>query len=177
MIIAESKIEFIKNPVVGKFYKVPCARSSQDARKWIPVLPNKHSDPQFGAKEHLHYDLRFFSERAFIDEFGIAFLEFTREARVNKVLWTYQIPGGIEIKMLRRKCQRLTTGVNPQRFADTPCKDWYDKQIGKSCEGGICPHLKVPMIDKGEHYECPYHGLIGSKDTEKIIGNVFEIEL
>lgn len=57
------KIEDVKEPVVGRFYLVPCAWVVL-LRAWWPVIGPWHEDADLGVEdEHFHYDVRFLSER------------------------------------------------------------------------------------------------------------------
>jgi hypothetical protein len=61
------KIEFVKEPIVGKRYLVPCVQAMRgglvgDYQKddWIPVIGHLHNDKKNGFDaDHYHYDLRF----------------------------------------------------------------------------------------------------------------------
>jgi hypothetical protein len=171
-----SEFQFIENPIVGKFYKVPCVRSIVPPHRWVAILPSKHSDPQFGndnaAVEHYHFDLRFISNDSLRAEFPC--WRFNKnEGRVNAIYFSELTA---EIKILKRKCYREFTGVLVEKvIINKKATEWYGKQKGKSCAGRICPHFRQPMIERDGVLECPYHGLIGDIKTEKIIGNIHGI--
>lgn len=190
--------EIIENPVVGKFYQVPCAYLKK-RNVWHPIIPILHNDKQFGtensAYNHYHYDLRFMSDSYLLkyfphefDNYDIGF-SFASDIplRMNTIYiqdyeyWKTNPDHNWKSKweFKRRKCFRTFTGIvilRPVIIKKYPkISKWYQDQIGKSCKGRICPHRQAPMIERDGVLECPMHGLIGCKDKEIIIGNIHNI--
>lgn len=168
--------KFIENPVVGKYYRVPCVRSPFDKRKWLPVMPHLHTDKQFTGgerdKAHYHFDLRFVRPR---DLKQIRDLQLKDIPRTGRVAWKNQVE---EIRFLRRKCHSASAGLARAQHVPMKAQIWYREMVGKSCAGAVCPHYRVPMFTRADgRLECPYHGLIGDPATEKIIGNIHEEKL
>ncbi len=139
---------------------------------FVPVHPLHHKDPQFAITvAHYHFDGRFISPKGL----GIFF----RNGRTNTVMQTeksdtnsvYEV-WDVNIVYKRRKCIRESTGVMPPRKIEGSSDmywDWYMSYVGKSCKGRKCPHLGATMRERDGVLECPLHGLIGNKSTEKII--------
>lgn len=173
------KLRFIDRPTVGKFYLVPCVVGYNEKYELfydLPILPFPHSDKNFGevgAKIHIHFDMRFLKEKLY-------FMDSNNSKCVHNVHSVFEPDGSLKDKFYLepRKCYRQETGfcgLSPQRLLATQpqAMAWYMSQIGQSCKGKICPHWKKEMIETKEGtWECPYHGLIGDPETEKIISNV-----
>ncbi len=132
----------------------------------VPVFPFLHKDPSFSTQpEHYHIDGRFkFNNDYFEINNGITtnaiFLNLPEERAWNKF---------VKLVYVRKKCVRLSTGLdvvtkNPHKWIE-----WYKTMEGKSCAGKRCPHYGTKMIDRGDHYFCPMHNLIGCSKTEKIL--------
>lgn len=172
-------IKFLENVEVGKYYQVPCIHDETYQSVWLPVLPFKHSDKQFGErvaqKEHYHFDLRFFRKKDF-------FLFNTFTADLTRMTHVQTNFDG-ELVFIKRRCIRLESGLMSPYAPDYPnlngltkkTIEWYKNQIGKPCLGRICPHLNQPMLERDGVLECSYHGLIADKETEIIIGNIHGI--
>lgn len=160
--LSENKIE------VGKFYNVPCAAIYRGNGKFIgyvPIIGEAHKDKQIGVDfSHYHIDGRFSSQNDYYttDEYG----------KTNGVISLKPIGDVLafckRIEIKKRKCKRLTTGINPPPSAKKYW-DWYRTMVGKSCKGKKCPHLGVDMFEENGKLVCPLHKLIGDIKTEKII--------
>lgn len=177
------EFEFIENPIVGKFYDVPCIRAISTDR-FVAILPHKHTDMQFGsevaAKPHYHFDTRFFAKH----DYQLLATDFRERCASVHVVSPEHAEWAVrfgyrnydEIRVLKRKCQSTFTGhMKAQLSSGSKAAAWYRSQIGKSCAGRICPHFRQPMLERDGVLECPYHGLIGDPKTEKIIGNIHRI--
>ena len=164
----------IENPIVGKFYNVPCAKLVNDSGRvvYIPVIGAKHIDKDFFDEAHYHIDGRFCPINN-----PIAVLD--NEGRTNKVLSTKEngiferyVFDSIEVK--RKKCRRLTTGTNPpvkmHSFDKSRFGTWAKKMIGKSCKGKKCPHLGTTMMECEGRLVCPLHNLASDVAQENIEG-------
>lgn len=173
--ISKSKLLLAHEQVkleVGKFYLVACAQPKDKPNVFVPVHPLHHKDPQFAITvAHYHFDGRFHASKGH----GIFF----RNGRTNRVMaterdneYSHAEVWDVNIVYRRRKCIRETTGVMPPRKREGQSDkywDWYMPYVGKSCKGRKCPHLGVTMRERDGVLECPLHGLIGNKSTEKII--------
>ena len=156
--------------VVGKMYNVRCAIISEVGIKnsvAVPIIGVEHIDNGFTESDvplHYHIDGRF-------TKGGTGrFLDTDSNGLTNAIIYTKQSVGYavLEIKVLRRKCRRLTTGIKP------PPKykkyyEWYATFVGKSCKGKRCPHRGTTMLECNGKLVCPLHMLTGDKETEKII--------
>lgn len=162
---------------IGKLYYVRCAQIQLETDKIIsvPILGEKHTDIKFGIYFfHYHLDGRFIGDdihsRYAVDDLG----------RTNTIIDVtgdnLHVFKGIEIK--RKKCVRLTTGINPPppgsrnyKGKNTTKKyyQWYESMVGKSCKGKICPHRGTTMQEINGQLVCPLHNLRGSVESEVII--------
>lgn len=156
---------------VGKFYKVRCVElvnMSGDVIGTVPIIGEKHADPQFGSKiPHYHIDGRFVREDSII---------FHKNGKTNSVVWAgdfapetywFSYKAG-NIVYRRMKCKRATTGIIPPE-GNSKYKNWYDSFVGKSCKGKKCPHLGQEMIEENGVLVCPLHNLKGCAEKEVII--------
>jgi hypothetical protein len=154
---------------VGEWYLVAHAVYYDKDRKrkyQLPVLPHLHSDPQFSVPvSHYHIDGRFPMHADLINGYDIVL------GVTNRVFY----PGSSEVK-LKKRCQRVTTGINPpiEAMVDLNKKsyiEWYKSYIGKSCKGKKCPHLGANMIEVNGKLFCPLHDLHACPKTEVIINH------
>lgn len=153
---------------VGKWYKIRCAIVRRGTvRMHIPIIGEAHKDKQFSVDwMHYHIDGRFIKYDGQLS-YGI-----NSKGLTNAIIALKQAPHyqdqfeGIVVR--RRKCYRLTTGINPPMHATTYNK-WHAEQIGKSCAGKKCPHLGTEMLQYGDKLLCPLHNLIGCSKKERII--------
>lgn len=155
---------------IGKFYNVKCAEVKNGFNHntfcYVPVIGEKHKDPQFGVDwVHYHIDGRFSTEKDYYDVDSLG--------RTNRVLSAvpiekWQSDYVFKIVVKRRKCRRLTTGLIPPSHANKYW-DWYKTMVGKSCAGKKCPHLGTAMVEIEGQLICPLHSLIGNLKTNKII--------
>lgn len=166
-----------ETPQVGKFYNVRCAKIQlvTGAFSYTPVIGSIHSDPQFGtSSRHIHIDGRFIGKKCHypIDVLG----------QTNHVIWVDQqyVLDGLFVGFVtkRRKCRRLTTGINPPNPEHFDYQGnrkglvyWtrYKSMIGKSCKGRRCPHFGTMMHERDGKLICPLHNLEGDIETELII--------
>lgn len=167
---------------VGKRYMVAHARIkfSYGQMADIPVLPNKHTDKQFGyaaSFEHYHIDGRFDMPKSLTPYFRME-----DNGKSNCVVYVdsscvedtalYKVT---DIVYKVRKCKRLTTGTMPPMLSRMTGKkseylNWYNRYVGKSCRGKKCPHFGTNMIDKGDGVlVCPMHDIHASSKTLKVI--------
>lgn len=135
-------------PIVGKYYKVPCAKMvSVHIRKvlYVPVIGELHADPQFGVSDiHYHIDGRF-SQQGY--PYGV-----NNHGRTNAIVYPnadiiqagYLFQGVIWRK---KKCLRKETGLRPPSPDELPhyksgrrYAKWVKSMKGKSCKGKRCPH-------------------------------------
>jgi hypothetical protein len=66
------KIEEVKNPVLGKYYLVPCVKHmirrevENPFFEWLPIIGPWHEDSDIGTPAyHFHYDARFIPKRTY----------------------------------------------------------------------------------------------------------------
>ena len=162
-----SMAEQLVEVVVGKRYKVPCAKMlyGEGKVKWLPIIGIEHCDPQFGARHtHYHIDGRFTKSNV-VDYDG----------KTNAVVWTDNDMAGkaykfVGIETKYRMCVRQTTGIKPPVTSET-YYNWYKGMVGKSCKGRKCPHYGATMLERDGVLVCPLHGLIGSIEEEVIVEN------
>lgn len=156
--------------VVGKMYNVRCAEMkngfNDNTFAYVPVYGDVHRDPQFGIDyPHYHIDGRFVTER---DIYNV-----NENGESNLILCAKKPSGSYidyvgKIVIKKRKCRRLTTGINPPANAKR-YNAWYKTMAGKSCAGRRCPHLGTLMKPNEGKLVCPLHGLIGDPISEIII--------
>jgi hypothetical protein len=159
---------------VGKYYLVPCAKilsaHSDEFRCFVPILGEPHKDKQFSF-DVLHYHV----DGRFADNTGA--YDVDDEGKTNKIVPFYKNDicreYAKEIVIKKRKCKRLTTGINPPRrglsYNTSKYLAWYNSMIGKSCKGKKCPHLGITMHEHDGVLICPLHNLHGCIKTETII--------
>jgi hypothetical protein len=155
--------------IVGKFYNVRCAEVKNNFNHktfaFVPVIGEKHKDPQFGFDlAHFHIDGRFSTEKDIypVDALGRTNSVLAFEKDSSRMHYIYQIV------IKKRKCRRLTTGIKPPPQSETYNK-WYDSMVGKSCKGKKCPHLGTKMREENGQLICPIHNLKGCPTSEVIV--------
>lgn len=171
---------------IGRFYSVwhvEIYYHFRDKKFMIPINPILHKDKQFGADFlHYHIDGRFGIHKTMQAEFTVKMGITNRAVIYHKSeydkRYNYEI---LQLIVLKRKCVRLETGVNPPLVQKPNCWNnyeterptkyaiWYDTMIGKSCAGRKCPHLGTTMQVKGNKLVCPLHNLHGDLKKEVII--------
>jgi len=149
--------------IIGKYYMVPHAKLKHgNATSYVAIIGGKHKDQQFGTnKMHWHVDGRF--RHKYYD------FKPNNDGKTNQVVWEehHSYEPVKEIVFRRKKCLRLTTGIEPPNYAKKYF-DWYRTMIGKSCAGKKCPHLGTTMHESGGELVCPLHDLRGCP-TQEII--------
>jgi hypothetical protein len=127
---------------IGKFYLVPCVRILKHGENWLPVLGEKHGDPELGSSfEHYHFDLRFptakIAERYFFLKDGLQLS--------GKVVNDSKILLGPELKT--KRCSRTTTGIYwpTAQKNETWLAFWakYENEILHDCR--ICPYRGLAL--------------------------------
>ncbi len=165
---------------VGKFYKVRCAKIQVHSGGFehVPVIGVIHQDKTFDFFEnHVHIDGRFIGCKGHFYVNG--------EGQTNRVLCVDRVDDFgifsyrfIEFVVKRKKCFRLTTGINPPNPENFDYHGerqwlkywkWYQTMVGKSCAGKRCPHFGTVMHEQGGRLVCPLHNLTGDIETEVII--------
>ncbi len=166
--------EFVE---VGKYYNVKCAMMSNGRDYYyMPIIGEPHNDKQFGfTDKHYHIDGRFVTEKERKK------LSITIDGKTNAVCSLppsnsyYQVD---RILIQKRKCKRLTTGINPPRKYERDFRgkmkaeefwNWTETMIGKSCKGKKCPHLGTMMVEQNGMLVCPLHNLQGCITSEVIV--------
>ncbi len=163
----------IENPIVGKFYNVPCSKCVDPwgGIEYVPVIGARHVDKDFFEEAHYHIDGRFCDTDSPV-------VNMDDEGRTNGIIGTNRsltvgwVFDSIEVK--RRKCKRLTTGINPpiskRDFDKSRFGVWAKEMIGKSCKGKRCPHLGTTMMECEGRLVCPLHNLVSDVAQESIEG-------
>jgi hypothetical protein len=166
--------ELESEPVVGRFYKVPCIRhfwmnygsfGCRERKLWVPVLLPAHRDPDLLKAEpgpHYHFDVRFMSHRA-ADLFCFTWehkddLQSWRRLMTN-IMWEFSEERAMgyrfKIKWKRRKCLRsmppFPLNVRNNRNSQNPVKRSRVSQILESQFIGrrVCSNRLV----------CPHRGI------------------
>ncbi len=169
-----TKLQEGQTPIVGKYYRVPCAilDIGNGRTLAVPVIGPPHKDKQFAFRySHYHIDGRFAGKEVerhyYMDDGRTNFIICTEKQIDNDYASRHKF---LRTELRRRKCKRLNTGlILPQKFTDKKYSDWAISMIGKSCKGKKCPHLGYPMQEIEGQLVCPLHDLRGDMDTEKII--------
>ncbi len=162
---------------VGKFYKVRCAKIKRynGGIHYIPVIGGIHKDLSFGtSSKHIHIDGRFCGINSYFAVDGLG--------RTNNIVYTdnefFTHNEFVEFVVKRKKCFRLTTGINPPNPENFDYYGerqglkywkWYKSMVGKSCAGKRCPHFGTVMHEQDGKLVCPLHNLTGDIETEVII--------
>ena len=158
----------LSNLEIGKFYNVRCAEVQRHFNKksvLVPIIGDSHIDAQFNITfEHFHIDGRFTARNSFynVDSLG----------RTNKIIQVDKSDRWFDcvskIVIAKKKCLRLTTGINPPRDS-FKYNLWYDSMVGKKCEGKKCPHLGTEMLEVDGKLVCPLHNLKVSLTTKLVV--------
>lgn len=154
--------------IIGKEYSVAHAIiiHTNGSIHNVPINPFKHKDPQLGANfYHYHIDGRFamdaWTRYYFSIKNGITNFAVTLSSSHYKL---------VDIIFKKKRCVRLTTGVNPPpMFFESKNSEWYQTMKGKSCAGRKCPHFGTVMIELNGILVCPLHNLKGDIIREIII--------
>lgn len=153
------KIDKVLEPVVGKFYWVPCAHTHNDAI--YPVIPILHKDPDIAPHigRHYHHDGRFTGRLSTGESF-----------RLDKTNYVVPVEDVKFIKYQIRKCMSRVGGLEGKPGRDQVFKEWADTQIGRRCLGTKCPHKGAQMVLEDGLLVCPMHNLIADPKTQKVVG-------
>ena len=165
---------------VGKFYNVKCAKIQwrNGAIEHVPVIGIVHQDKAFDfPHNHVHVDGRFIGKRMSysVNDAGQTNRVIRTDAETYYDFFTGKF---IEFVIKRKKCIRLTTGLNPPNpqefYYDNQRKGakywaWYRSMVGKSCRGRKCPHLGTIMHEQNGKLVCPLHNLVGDIEKEVIV--------
>lgn len=171
-------------PVVGRYYRVPCVRVPERERlPWIPVFGPLHDDAEwlnFTAK-HFHVDPRFMGDRLLRRYVGIrwsgrswAAQSLGRPVSVTDWKTGEPLPGAIYVPTMRRlRClRRMPMFPCPLRRLDGPVADRKARPFDVEYRGahpdarlinGRCPHRGIDLRSMPEDPDgmvtCPGHGL------------------
>lgn len=166
----------------GKKYAVFYVQTGKFETEWIPIIPIIHRDDSFQFPwDHVHIDARFEEYRAIGDmklsERTNQVIIVSRTSHDGRVAATDSriIECGYKIK----ECLRKDTGLDFQNlligeWMDQNWFPWQKQYIGHQCKGKRCPHFGTTMIEKDDGtMECPLHGLVADRMTERIIERHF----
>lgn len=172
----ERLAELTSEPVVGRFYLVPCVRGVWYGRmgNWPVLLPFHEDRAVIGFEPwHYHLDRRFLPNLMFADTGILPVL--TPAGRMNRS--PLQVspkcnPDGLPPPVeRRRKCRRRIglLGYDNVRWAPALRADYREDRLRP---GMICPHKGVclatmPVIDGV--VECPAHGLRWDVATGRLV--------
>lgn len=153
-------------PVVGRFYLVPCVLEVHTRTGWRPVIGPLHDDiePLNFPFRHWHYDHRFVSA-AQHQEMGLSYHPLPRAlayvAHENRVILGPQL--------MRRKCRRQQPEFPNVVLVKTLELHYKGAQLSDCLR---CPHrgfsLKGQPVKNGV-VTCPGHGLRFSFATKEIV--------
>lgn len=169
--MAIQKITELKSePVVGKFYLVPCVYVDE---RWVPIIGQPHADPELGVSMvHYHHDIRF----AELDDFLIgtnAQIAATVFPKVDVAVGvvTPQSWANTPPKLIKMECRRSMIEF-PDRDRDR-YEPFHKEYIGRDVKCGRCPHRNMPLEslpqDKDGNVICNGHGLKISMRENKVI--------
>jgi len=162
--VSVPKITELKSePIVGKFYLVPCVTGQHFVN---PIIPVWHSDVEIGIEaEHYHMDVRFLSDKE-LESYAAKYAKrytraMDRMGHIVKSNW----PDDHTFEWKRRKCYRTMPEMPRVIHFDVLEK----KYIGKKVLCGKCPHRGFPVEslpkDEKGFVICNGHGL--KIDTNK----------
>jgi hypothetical protein len=175
MIPRVSEIE--DEPVIGKFYMVPCVWADGD---WQPVIGPRHEDKEhIGFDElHFHKDPRFISDREVMQGFDWAVSRTSRVITCSPAQWEL---ASVLVKIehgpreRRRKChRRMPTFPADITSAGRPA---WQLKLERAYEGATlacmrCPHRGIPLDGlpvKDGKVICPGHGLAWDVSTGELV--------
>lgn len=181
MIQKVSEIE--GEPLVGKFYLVPCVLDAY--MDWIPILGPEHDDKEYIGLDHLHYhrDLRFLCDQEIADIFargirGEAPHCAPEEFAMTSIMVTKYLASAVVEK--KRKCRRTMPDF-PINVRGFPQLTWfpgleaaYKDALLSSCLR--CPHRGMPLKnlpkDEQGNVVCNGHGLKWNLETGKLVSRL-----
>jgi nitrite reductase/ring-hydroxylating ferredoxin subunit len=174
------KIEDVDNPVVGKFYLVPCLWFSlgfSDRNKWVPIIGPLHEDKDLGIENnHYHHDVRFTPESLWEEYGGIKMMgRVMSEPPVKPML--------IKVRRLRMKRQMPDFPKEDYAYADGEVRvapgtknkvvaklEKQFKDVRLTCR--VCPHRGMSLKGlpvKDGMVVCNGHGLRWNVETGAMV--------
>jgi len=152
--------ELTSEPIVGKFYLVPCIYVDGQL---VPIIGQPHADPELGIDiVHYHHDTRFGELDDFLigTSVQIAATRFPKEEVAIGVV-TPQSWADASPKLQKLQCRRSMI-----EFPDRDRKKYeifHKKYVGQSVKCGRCPHRNMPLEslpqDGQGNVICSGHGL------------------
>lgn len=169
-------------PVVGQWYRVPCARvrSVDGKSRWLPVMGRAHEDTDLAPylTEHWHYDVRFLSDRCVQSVAGSWCTPPGPAVYALGIVMYLDAVRGLSV--LPRRCYRrmpdqrdgLCHRLEP-RYTDVVLAT----EAGRFSSGcRTCPHRGQPLgnlpVDEEGCVVCPGHGLKWSLVTGRLVSRV-----
>lgn len=161
--------ELDHEPVIGKFYLVPCvkARIAYEKYDYVPILNPSHEDSELigSATYHRHYDIRFLSSK----QIRIIQPGYALHAVFGAIIWEHHAKGEPEMRPL--KCKRAMP-LYPHARAR-----WYPKLEAAYKDAKLSPCLRCPhkgidlttMPVREGKVECPGHGLRFDINTGELV--------
>ena len=171
----ENITELKTQPIIGQYYMVPCIwitgrMNRRGGGEWIPVVGNKHNDPEIDInREHWHPDPRFMKltfpggtigtkfpnvyvsgEQA---ELGCVFFDVDDKPKLNDT-------PTLKRRICRRQMPEFPTSYPSAQFITDRLTKIY---VGRKILCGICPHKRMPLEslprDPDGNVICNGHGL------------------
>lgn len=167
------KISEVPNPIVGKFYLVPCVEvlspyvAYYKKGEFAPMMGEPHTDSEIGVNFlHYHYDWRFVN----LQKQGAAFFMNPYSPAINLDPSGRGInPFSKEIVCKKKRLRRLT--VDFPGFLAKTLEPLYRESALVDCR--TCPHRGFDLgnIPPGEdgNVICPGHGLKWDKGSGRMV--------
>lgn len=167
----EKVSEMTTEPIVGKFYFVPCVESRYGG--FLPVIPIWHEEGAYAPSidSHYHFDVRFFTENQLSSRYN-----FSSKAEATMAGIARETPTILgraiknkEVVWRKLKCRREMPNMPRPFFFSKIEKDF----IGRKALCGKCPHRGFPLEslpkDANGMVICNGHGLKIDMNRKKVV--------
>lgn len=158
----EKVTELKTEPVVGKYYLVPCVEISRGV---FPIIGEPHTDIELGIEaKHFHHDLRFMPNKLLEESF---ISTMTDEER--SMFTITNAPQKVFFKKM--KCRRVMPVFMLVKRKEY--QNLHKNYVGKSIKCGRCPHRNMPLEslpqDEDGNVICNGHGLKINMREKKVV--------
>lgn len=161
-------IEDVPEPVMGRFYLVPCVWVAL-GRQWWPVIGPWHEDADLGlANFHFHYDVRFLPERLFWN--GDRTMARVHTHVTSSARWEHHdCKREVEVVRRRMKMKRVMPNFPfDEKFAEKVERPFLETRL--VCK--VCPHRGMSLeglpVDAEGRVVCNGHGLRWNLKTGRL---------
>jgi len=172
--------ELEHEPIVGKFYLVPCVKYAHG--RWIPIIGPEHDDADYinVPQRHFHQDLRFLSDHeitTYLERYArIAVSCSPEQLSMTKILFASRLQHRTPVER-KVKCRRSMSDF-PMIISLLPAP-WFEeleKAYSKQKLSCLrCPHRGMPLNGipvKDSKVTCPGHGLQFNINTGELVSRL-----